>query len=263
MTAVHTRQRHGLGWIPDVPKKADFRVKMSREEMDAITLPSSVQLPAPPILDQKTTNSCTGFATSSLYRYMLRALGKLDFQPSPLFNYWFGRHVPRLGWEEEDEGAMPRDVMQSMISNGVIREEFWPFSEDPEIVNRRPPQTLLAAAKNNRVVEGKYVRMLADDNLFHLKYSLAQRLPFLVGIDVYSSFFDTGDDGMAPMPQTNQTFEGGHLLYCVGFDDDFQRFKCPNSWGLDWGDAGFAWIPYAYIANAGLAGDFWRIEAIT
>lgn len=261
MTAVHTNKRHGLGWLRDIRHPKDLRIKMSKEQMGVITLPPSVHLWTPPILDQISSNSCTGFASSSLYRYMLRHLGKSDFQPSPLFNYWFGRHVPRLGWENEDEGAMPRDVMQSMISNGVVEESDWPF--DLSKVNEKPPQAVLSRAKTNRVIEGKYVRMLANDNLFHLKYSLAQGLPFLVGIDVYSSFFDTGDDGMVPMPQTNQTFEGGHLLYCTGFDDSLQRFKCPNSWGLGWGDAGFAWIPYAYIANAGLAGDFWRIEAIT
>lgn len=262
MTATHTKERHGLGWIPDIPKKADFRVKMSKEEMSKVSLPPAIELYNPPILDQKGTNSCTGFASASLYRYHLHQNFN-EFQPSPLFNYWLGRHVPRLGWENEDEGAMPRDVMQSMISNGVIREEFWPFSENPEIVNRRPPQTLLAAAKSNRVIEGKYVRMLANDNLFHLKHSLVQGLPFLVGVDVYSSFFDTGDDGLVPMPQTNQTFEGGHLLWANGFSDELQCFRCPNSWGTGWGKDGIAWIPYPYIANAGLAGDFWRIEAIT
>ena len=235
MSNVITRQRHGLGWIPDTPKKADFRVRMSKEEMATISLPPSVQLWTPPILDQKSTSGCTGFASSSLYRYMLRILGKPDFQPSPLFNYWFGRHVPRLGWEDEDEGAMPRDVMQSMISNGVVWEQDWPFSEDSDIVNRRPPQTVLATAKKNRIIEGKYVRMLANDNLFHLKYSLTQGLPFLCGIDVYSSFFDTGGNGMIPMPQTNQTFEGGHLGMVSGFDDLTRRFTFVNSWGEEWG----------------------------
>jgi hypothetical protein len=196
-----------------------------------------------------------------LYRYTLRLLGLPDFALSPAFNYWFGRHVPRLGWENEDEGAMPRDVMQSMISNGVVSEVDWPLL--PDTLNARPPQELLAKAKQHKVIEGRYVRMLANDNLHHLKYSLAQRLPFLVGVDVYSSFYDTSDDGMTPMPKTSETYEGGHLIYCNGYDDDLQRFRCPNSWGEGEGAQGVFWLPYAYIANAGLANDFWRVEAVT
>lgn len=254
-------QKKGLGWIRDRKSSKDFRFSVPKEERDKTSLPPSVVLWTPPILDQLQTNSCTGFATSSLYRYMLKFLGKADFQPSPLFNYWFGRHVPRLGWENEDEGAMPRDVMQSMISNGVVHENDWPF--DVSKVNEKPPKEVLSRSKSNKVIEGRYVRMLADDNLFHLKNSLVKGLPFLVGIDVYSSFYDTKSDGMVPMPKLNETFEGGHLLYCTGFSDSLQRFRCPNSWGTEWGENGIAWIPYSYIANENIAGDFWRIEAIT
>lgn len=262
MTAFHTKERKGLGWIRDIPHLNDQRFAAPKLA-EGQKLPPEVSLYTPPILNQGTTNSCTGHASSSLYRYMLRFLNKQEFQPSRLFNYWYGRHVPRLGWEREDMGAMPRDVMQSMISNGVIPEDLWPFSEDQKIVNQEPGAILLSKAKVNKVVEGKYVRMLANDNLFHLKYSLWQKLPFLVGIQVYSSFFDTRSDGMVPMPKTSETFEGGHLLYCNGYSDTLQRFLCPNSWGESEGDKGIFKIPYAYLANQGLAGDFWRIEAVT
>lgn len=263
MTAVHTRQRKGLGWIPDIPHINDKRFKAPKPTTSSSVLPKEVVLAHPPILDQGPTNSCTGHAASSLYRYMLGKLGKPDFQPSRLFIYYYGRRVPRLNWETEDMGAMPRDVMQTMISNGVLDETFWPFSPDPINVNMAPPAGLLSKAKANRVIEGKYVRMKADDNLYHLKYSLAQKLPFLVGIDVYSSFYDTVKDGFVPMPRTNETFEGGHLMYCTGYSDGLQRFICPNSWGQSEGDKGVFYLPYAYIANRGLASDFWRIEAIT
>lgn len=261
-TAMHTKQRRGLGWIPDIPHLNDKRFRAPARSLVTV-LPEEVVLPHTQILDQGATNSCTGHAASSLYRYMLRLLGKTEFQPSPLFIYYFGRRVPRLGWENEDMGAMPRDVMQTMISNGVVPETVWPFSEDPAKVNKHPPQDLLSNAKTNRIIEGKYVRMLATDNLYHLKYSLFQKLPFLIGVQVYSSFLDTGSDGMVSMPGMRETYEGGHLMYCTGYSDKLQKFFCPNSWGESAGDKGVFKLPYAYIANQGLASDFWRIEAIT
>jgi|SRR5688572_5541352 len=260
MTSFHTRERRGLGWIPDIRDPRDHRASASRDA--AAPLPPAVVLWTPPFRDQRRTNSCVGQASASLFEYMTHMTGQ-DLRPSALFNYWLARHVPRRGWENEDEGAMPRDAMQSMISNGVLPEEDWPFTEDQSVVNREPPKLLQRKAKANRVIEGEYVRMLADDNLFHLKHSLAQGIPFLIGVDVYSSFFDTGSDGMTPMPQTNETFEGGHLMYCNGYDDSNRRMRCPNSWSESEGDKGVFWLPYEYVGNAGLAGDFWRIEAIT
>lgn len=250
-------ERRGLGWQRDFRKAQDYKFTAPAAQ----PLPPSVTLWTPPIVDQGPTNSCVGNATASLFRYTLHHLGMADFQPSRLFNYWYARKISHLGWESEDEGAMPRDAMQSMISNGCVPEDEWPF--DPAHVNDRPSQGLLPKAYKHRIVEGQYVRMLANDNLYHLKYSLAQGLPFLVGIDVYSSFYDTRDDGLVPMPQTSETYEGGHLIYCNGYDDSVRRFRCPNSWSEDWGDNGIGWLPYEYVANAGLSGDFWAIRLLT
>ena len=262
MTVMITREPHGMGWVPDIRDRRDFRFS-APSSTPASQLPPAVVLWTPEIRDQGNTNSCVGQATASLYEYVAHYLPRDDFHPSALFNYWFARHVPRRGWENEDEGAMPRDAMQSMISNGVVGESDWPFTEDQAIVNRRPPQTLLAQAKSNRVTEGKYVRMLANDSLYHLKYSLAQGLPFLIGIVVYSSFYDTGSDGLVPMPRTSETFEGRHLMWVNGYSDDTQRFRVVNSWGESWGAGGIGWMPYPYVANQGLSDDFWRVEQVS
>lgn len=264
MTTVITRQQHGTGWVKDRPSKKDLRFSAPLEEDGTLpTLPTSVtDLYTPPRRDQKRTNSCVGQASASLYEYMLYVMNAANvFHPSALFNYWLARHVPRRGWEDEDEGAMPRDAMQSMISNGVLPDEDWPFTEDPSVVNQEPPKLLQRKAKSNRIVEGKYVRMKADDNLFHLKYSLAQGLPFLIGIPVYTSFYDVGADGVVPMPKDGEMLEGFHLMYSNGYDDSTRLFKTPNSWGTEVGDYGVYYLPYNYVTM--FSDDFWRIEAIT
>jgi C1A family cysteine protease len=50
----------------------------------------------------------------------------------------------------------------------------------------------------------------------------------------------------------------------VGFDDA-KRIRSwkgallvRNSWGPGWGDAGYGWLPYAYV-DRGLAADFWTL----
>ncbi len=62
---------------------------------------------------------------------------------------------------------------------------------------------------------------------------------------------------------------GGHAVMAVGYDDDIEivntnrrglktkrALLIRNSWGEDWGDEGYGWLPYAYVVD-GLARDWW------
>jgi hypothetical protein len=40
---------------------------------------------------------------------------------------------------------------------------------------------------------------------------------------------------------------GGHAYVVTGWDDGRHAFRIKNSWGVEWGDRGFAWLPYAYL----------------
>lgn len=40
-----------------------------------------------------------------------------------------------------------------------------------------------------------------------------------------------------------------HQVAAVGYDDAKQAFKIVNSWGEEWGDGGFGWVSYAYVAS--------------
>jgi C1A family cysteine protease len=56
----------------------------------------------------------------------------------------------------------------------------------------------------------------------------------------------------------------------VGYDDELEitnrisgestkgAFLFRNSWGTEWGDNGYGWMPYKY-ATAGVALDFWSL----
>ena len=46
----------------------------------------------------------------------------------------------------------------------------------------------------------------------------------------------------------------------VGYDEAQQRFLVRNSWGKNWGKAGYFTMPYAYLLDANLSDDFWTIR---
>ena len=42
-----------------------------------------------------------------------------------------------------------------------------------------------------------------------------------------------------------------HAVVICGYDDAKHAFKVMNSWGTGWGDAGYSWIDYDFLAQTG------------
>jgi len=64
--------------------------------------------------------------------------------------------------------------------------------------------------------------------------------------------------------QAPRRLEGGHAVVAIGYDDgktigkEKGALRIRNSWGMVWGEAGYGWLPYAYVEN-GLAMEFWSL----
>ena len=56
---------------------------------------------------------------------------------------------------------------------------------------------------------------------------------------------------------------GGHAVVAVGYDDSDRVFICRNSWGEGWGDAGYFYMPYAYLLDNNLSDDFWTVRLVS
>ena len=61
------------------------------------------------------------------------------------------------------------------------------------------------------------------------------------------------------MPSKNEKMLGGHAVLAVGYDDSKQVFIVRNSWGKEWGDNGYFYMPYAFITDKNMCSDFWSI----
>ena len=62
---------------------------------------------------------------------------------------------------------------------------------------------------------------------------------------------------MVPMPDPSEKMIGGHAMLIVGSTDT--HFIVRNSWGAEWGDNGYCYIPLDYLTDENLADDFWAI----
>ena len=41
----------------------------------------------------------------------------------------------------------------------------------------------------------------------------------------------------------------GHAILIVDYDDALNAFKIVSSWGINWGNEGYAWIRYDFFLN--------------
>jgi len=90
-------------------------------------------------------------------------------------------------------------------------------------------------------------------NVESMRACLAEGYPIIFGLKLTQKFFKVGRSGIIETPDPNdpQSAEHGlHAMLIVGYSDTEARFIVRNSWGTDWGDKGYCYIPYDYAANS-------------
>lgn len=273
-------RKKNFGWLPDVPDFRDYTEKSKSikkmlkavgvGDVPKLSVPSAVDLRGhcPPIEDQGNLGSCTANAGVGLVEFFQqKAFGK-HIDASRIFLYKVTR---KLAGFEGDTGAYLRDTMKAMVLFGVPPEEYWPYNIDDYEVE--PTPFCYAFAQNYQAIE--YYRLdpsgtPRDRLLARIKANLAAELPSMFGFTVYSSINQAGDDGRIPFPSDFDRQRGGHAVVAVGYDDELEitnanngakttgALLIRNSWGTDWGDEGYGWLPYDYV-NYWLAVDWWSL----
>jgi C1A family cysteine protease len=245
------------GWRPDKPDLRDLYLSIFRPPGASAT-PESVDLRPgmPPVYDQGALGSCTGNAIAAAIEYDRKKQGASFIIPSRLFIYYNERAIE--GTIAIDAGAEIRDGIKSVVSRGVCSESEWPY--DASQLTVAPPQQCYDNALQDVVT--KYQRVY--QNLGAMRTCLAAGFPFVIGFAVYESFenIDVARTGIVPVPGKDERMVGGHAVLVAGYDNAGGAFLVRNSWGPDWGEGGYCWMPYAYLTSADLAADAWQINYV-
>ena len=82
-----------------------------------------------------------------------------------------------------------------------------------------------------------------------MKHCLSNGFPIIFGFLVYKSFESkkVAETGHMIMPQENDKILGGHAVLAVGYDDNKKYFIIRNSWGEEWGDQGYFYMPTCHV----------------
>ncbi len=252
MPQQRTSKRYG--YLPDLADHRDIKYGAVRRAATA-PLPPSMDLRSgmPPVVDQLNLSSCTANALCAAVSFLDFKEGITPADPlSRLMLYYDERVIENSVYS--DGGAMIRDGIKSLASQGVCSEESWPYVA--EALSMKPAQNCYDEAALH-VIAG-YARI---QTLEEMKACLASGYPFVAGFSVYTAFEsdEVARTGVLNLPAPSETLLGGHAVLTVGFRDDLQRFIVRNSWGTGFGDGGHFTVPYSYWTNPDLASDFWYV----
>ena len=230
--------------------------KLHESRLDYLKIPKKLILPhrvdliskMPSIYDQGDLGSCTACALCGVVGYIDPVV-----QGTKLFVYYNERVLEKT--INQDAGASLADGILSLQKYGVCQETLWAYNIDKFSVC--PPKICYTKALEHTALQVKNIR----NDLNSMKSSLSHGWPFVVGIDVYSSFetLYVAQTGNVPMPSRTDRYLGGHAVVCVGYDDTKKAFIMRNSWGSSWGINGHFYLPYAYLTS-NMASDLWNIQ---
>jgi C1A family cysteine protease len=222
-----------------------------------------------PIENQERLGSCTAHAGVGLVEFFEKKAFGNHVDASRLFLYKVTRNLMKVSG---DTGAHMRTTMEAMVLFGVPPEDYYPYNIS--VYDHEPSAFCYAFAQNFKTIS--YYRYdppgtSTTDLLVRIKINLAASLPSMFGFTVFASINQAESSGQIPFPTRGETIRGGHAVMAVGYDDTIKiRNTNPggdectgallirNSWGKDWGDKGYGWLPYDYVQR-GLTGDWWSI----
>lgn len=209
-----------------------------------VSLPTRVdlsdQFPQP--RHQGNQNSCVGWATAyALKSYQESAemgwsLETTDHLFSPAYIY---NQIKEGGG---DNGSRLDKALQLIVDQGVATLQTMPYDEND--VNTQPSPEAQQEAAQFKAREWGVLETTKD-----MKTALSEGLPVAISMAVYNSFLSL--QGTSSVYNTPDTYVGEHAVTLVGYDDDKYggSFKVINSWGTDWGDGGYFWLPYSFTTQ--------------
>jgi hypothetical protein len=238
-----------------------YRADQKRDNTQKYSYSGSKKLPQAvdlrpyltPIENQGDSNSCTANATAGAHEYLLKRLKGQAGDVSRLFIYYNARKLDdAVG---VDEGSYLQSCVGVLREYGACSEQTWPF--DLDRILDVPHANAYDEATAFLIHDAARVEV----KLKAMRSCLAEGYPFTFGLMLFESFQQAGKTGLVPMPDIEQEkMDGGHAMLCVGYSDADRVFIIRNSWGADWGDEGYCYIPYAYMTNPDLNGDCWTIR---
>jgi hypothetical protein len=233
-----------------------FMAGSSTKSLDAISIPVDYSKYLPPIQDQKDQSSCVALCLAYYLRSFQECVqtgckftteeNSLDktkvFSPAFLYNTYKGVQRPL----DCENGMAFADAFNIVKEKGYCFWSDFPYTGLPSscYVDRVPK-----IPYSSKYANVGFARIPID--IMNIRKRLYQGYPVILGIKIDNRFFTDGKAAFKAkrsyIYKTNGTLSDYHAVLCVGFDDQKKLLKIANSHGVQWGDNGFFYLPYAFV----------------
>ena len=257
------------GWVCDIPDHRDLtcdRPRVSKTlgllEVGDVgpSLPTEVDLReyCPPVIDQAHLPTSSAHASISMAQYFeRRASGKL-ITPSRLFVHHNAQRISgSLGCR-----VSLRSALKAMVRFGLPPEHYWPY----EAARMTTTPDGFVYGFHGMLRRCLYLRLdgrtqTGQETLRLVRSFLAGGFACVCGLPLPCPVSNSPEIYF-PVPRDD--CRDGHAILVVGYADDRWirsekgALLVQNSWGTQWGEVGFGWLPYAFVQDR-LAVDFWTL----
>ncbi len=244
-----------MGVVPD--KEFSQEVKAAQAAPMGFLLPSYDQEvdwrtknggKVTPVKDQGTCGSCVSFGTIGLMESMAMIECNVVLDLSEADLHFCSSHGESCG------GWYPSQAIRSVKERGVTDEACFPYAS---AFSGGAPHCIISPNRNQHLYRFNTSPWIIFD-VFRKDY-LTHHGPMIGCMTVYDDFFSYG--GGVYRHVTGQR-AGGHCILVVGYSQHEGCWICKNSWGTDWGDAGFFKIAYGECGLDALLSPFFGVQGM-
>jgi hypothetical protein len=229
-----TRQ---FGWVrPEARGRAPHAGRRTALSLDGIA-PSGLFSDLPPVYDQHRVGSCTAQALAGAVEILAPRSGYARERPRRKALYRREREL--IGTTGEDSGAILADGIAVLRCGWEAETEEPPPVWGPEWLEPAPVLRLDAP----RVVSSEPL----DLDPATLAWELSCGHPVAVGLQVTEAWMGLAGASLPP-PREAGDVVGGHAVLLVGYDLPARVWRVRNSWGEEWGEGGYAWLPWEWTS---------------
>ena len=246
----------GLKLDPEKYKSAEQYVAPKQSGFSTASLPARISFrqycPIP--YSQGNVSTCVGWAAAygalstqlniqmGITNYMHKWARAFD----PYFIYSFIKQENDLWCQNGTSLADALVVLEQYGCKPIVWDPWLKCNEYTNTFN----EFTLKLASQYKIEDSKAVPK--DDIVTNTKMALNSKLPVLVGVYLTESFMKGSVLGNGVWsPKAGEKMLGGHAMCVIGYDNNKNggSFEVMNSYGKEYGDNGFVWIPYNDFAN--------------